>query len=357
MRILFLGLLALLFASPAEAVRLGVPSGLLMRRVGTSVARTLMRLRFVRIPAAAANQSRLAVPASDMALRQSAELLRQQYVLPSLALPLDPEGRVLGSGFVMRAPSGALYAVTAYHVVGSAGKETGVRLFRPDGKTVEYNNLTVSSGGSYGVNAPDVSLIELPEEAGGFVRPLEVAPYPPAPGSRLFMWGRPYDAPDFALAKELEVDFAYGMKISLRRTEHIPFLEGMCGSPVFDEKGFVTGIYGGRAGKDDRLFAIDARKSLSWLLQNRESGTSVPYTFKVFGTTALELGQGESLMSVYHQTPDGATLEELNFPAYQGRLDVLRLEEAFSDLRSGDIIVFEVFRGRIFSRMELFTVP
>ena len=359
MRIWFLGFLLVYFSLPAYAGRPVTPASslTLVRRVEDGILRKLSawRRKTPSQPAAVPRQVSFLTPSRPLGALQ--HFSAPKAVLPSLALPLDSEGFALGSGFVIRSASGRLYAVSAYHVTGSAGKRASVRLFRPDGSAVDYTGLTVSVGGSFGVNAPDVSLVELPASAARFVRPLGVSARPPKEGSLLFMWGRPYDAPDFELAKGLAVESAYGMKIVLTRTEEVAYLEGMCGSPVLDGDGLVTGIYGGRGGGDAELFAIDARKSLSWLLRNYENGIYVPYTFSVFGYPALELGEGESVGSITHRTPDGLTLEKIDFPTYREALDAAQLENAFVDLRSGDVIEFEVHRGRIFSRFAFFRVP
>ncbi|MGN0015912.1 MAG: serine protease [Candidatus Avelusimicrobium sp.] len=359
MRIWFLSFLLVCFSLPAYAGRPVTPlSSLpLVRRVEEGILRRLSawRRKAPSQPAAAARQVRFLTPAVPWSSLQ--HVSAPKTVFPSLALPLDSEGFALGSGFVIRSASGRLYAVSAYHVTGSAGKRASVRLFRPDGRAVDYTGLTVSAGGSFGVNAPDVSLVELPASAGRFVRPLGVSAHPPEEGSLLFMWGRPYDAPGFELAKGLSVESAYGMKIALTRTEDVAYLEGMCGAPVIDENGLVTGIYGGRAGGNEELFAIDARKSLSWLLRNYENGRYEPYTFSVFGYPALELGRGESVGYIAHKTPDGSMLEKIDFPTYREALDAARLENAFVDVRSGDVIEFEVHRGRVFSHVVLFRVP
>nr|QGT50792.1 hypothetical protein Elusimicrob2101_0550 [uncultured Elusimicrobia bacterium] len=319
----------------------------------------MRKLAFLRksppLSAGAAVQAPFLAPAKPLGALHSA--LDQKTILPSLALPLDSEGFALGSGFVIRSASGRLYAAAAYHVAGSEGKPISVRLFRPNGSFVDYTGLTVFAGGSFGINAPDVSLIELPPEAASFVRPLGVSGRPPQSGKRLFMWGRPYDAPGFELAKGLEVKSSHGMKIVLDRTEDIKFLEGMCGAPVLDENGLVTGIYGGRGGGDDFLFAIDARKSLSWLLNKEEKGFSAPYTFKFGGVPTLELEPGESVQTITHRTASGAVLEEIDFPTYRGFFDAEQLESVFVDLRPGDVIAFEVHRGRIFARWAFFKVP
>lgn len=327
----------------------------LLRRVEEQAFRGLKRFRTpVLPPAVPGPQTRFTAPAAPVA---PLKILDKKYVLPSLALPLDSKGFALGSGFVLRAASGKLYAVSSYHVIGSAGRPVAVRLFRPNGRAVDYYNLKVSAGGSFGINAPDVSLVELPAETAEFVRPLGVALNPPAPGSTLVMWGRPYDANGFELAKGLRVQSAHGMKIVLDRTKRIAFLEGMCGAPVLDEDGLVTGIYGGRGGGDEELFAIDARKSLSWLLKNYETGGYESYTFSVFGYPALELGRGESVGAITHKTPDGTILKVIYFPTYREPFDASRLENVFEDLRSGDVIEFDLYRGRNFSHFYSFKVP
>lgn len=359
MRIWFLSFLLVCFSLPAYAGRPVTPlsSLALVRRVEEGILRKLSiwRRSVPSRPAAVPRQVRFLTPARPLEAFQNVSI--PNAALPSLALPLDSKGFALGSGFVIRSASSRLYAVSAYHVTGSAGKQASVRLFRPDGDAVDYTGLTVSAGGSFGVNAPDVSLVELPASAGRFVRPLGVSARPPEEGSSLFMWGRPYDAPGFELAKGLSVKSAYGMKIALTRTEKVAYLEGMCGSPVLDEDGFVTGIYGGRGGGDEELFAIDARKSLSWLLNNYENGGYVPYTFSVFGYPALELGRGESVGSITHKTPDGTILKTIYFPTYRKPFDAARLENVFGELRSGDEIEFDVYRGRDFSHFFSFRVP
>lgn len=263
----------------------------------------------------------------------------------------------MGSGFVIRSLSGRIYAVAAYHVVGSAGRPASVRLFRPDGHPMDFTGLKVVAGGSFGINAPDVSLIELPEEAERFVQPLGVAANPPQEGSSLFMWGRPYDAINFTLAPGLAVESAHGMKIVLNRTREIQFLEGMCGAPVLDENGLVTGIYGGRGGGTDALFAIDARKSLSWLLNNYEGKKFTPYKFKAFGYTVLELREGESLGVIEHRSSTGELLSSIDFTIYRDPLDPEQLEDLFENLRSGDVLGFQITRGRMFSRFAFFKIP
>lgn len=286
-----------------------------------------------------------------------ARLQRQENILSSLAFPLDSEGALMGSGFVLRSASGGLYAVAAYHVAGSAGKSRSVHLFRPDGTGVVYENLKVVSGGMFGVNAPDVSLVELPEEAAEFVRPLDIAPAPPMPGQHLFMWGLPYDSPELSLVKNLRVEDAYGMKVVLQPQENVEILEGMCGSPVFDEDGLVTGIYSGRGLVEGDMFAVDARKSLHWLLQKYEGGVFVPYEFRFMGRSALMLAEAENVGRIRHVQSDGSLLKEVNFPVYRDRLDASRLEDLFPDARTGDVLEFEIIKDRMVVRWILFKVP
>lgn len=285
------------------------------------------------------------------------KLLKKENIMSSLAFPLDNTGAFIGSGFVLRAASGRLYAVAAYHVAGSAGKSAGVHLFAPDGKGVVYDKLEVSSGGVWGVNAPDVSLIELPKEAEKFVRPLEIAPAPPRPGEQLYMWGLPYEATDLTLVKKLRVEDSYGMKMVFQPEEMPKALEGMCGSPVFNEEGLVTGIYSGRGLNEGDMFAVDARKSLNWLLQKYEGHQASPYTFRFMGQTVLELAPGENVGLIRHVLPDGSLLKEVDFPVYRDRLDAARLEDVFPDVRPGDVIEFEIIKDRVVVRWILFTVP
>lgn len=358
MRIFILCLLICCFSLPLEAGRFPrLKSSLsVWKRVEASVLRKLPALR--RISANIPNsllQVQFLTPAKPRVNVNSVQAHLE--ILPSLALPLDAEGFALGSGFVIRSLSGRFYAVAAYHVVGSAGKPASVRLFQADGQPVDYVGLKVSAGGSFGINAPDVSLIELPAEVKHFVQPLGVAAQPPQEGSSLFMWGRPYDAMGFTLAPGLAVASAYGMKIVLNRTQEIKFLEGMCGAPVLDENGLVTGIYGGRGGANASLFAIDARKSLSWLLKNYEGKGFTPYTFKAFGYTVLALKAGETLDIIEHRGPTGSLLATIDLPTYQGPFDPEHLENVFKDLQSGDVLSFEVKRGRIFSHFVFFKIP
>lgn len=359
MRILLVVLFLLGVFSPLQAARpvRGVPTVPLLRRAEAVILRKLASLR--RTPAVKnslfARQVRFLTPARPLPVMGKSAGYKE--VLSSLALPLDAEGFVVGSGFVIRSGSGRLYAVTSYHVTGSAGKPAGVRLFLPDGRAVDYTGLSVAAGGSFGINAPDVSLIELPSAVDRLVRPLGVAAHPPRKGSKLFMWGRPYDAAGIERAGGLAVESSFGMKIVLNRTEEVKYLEGMCGAPVLDEDGLVTGIYGGRGGKNGALFAVDARKSLSWLLQNYESGVFTPYTFKVFGQPALELAEGESVTSISHRTGDGLTLKTIDFPTFRDPLDAQILENSFEDLRPGDVISFDVWRGHVFSRFVFFKIP
>lgn len=359
MRILLAVLLLFTVSLPARAERIsqGASSLSFLRRAEGIILRKLSSLRKVspaRLPPAS-QQARFLAPGKPLA--DVGRLAEHKTVLSSLALPLDADGFVLGSGFVIRSAAGRLYAVAAYHVSGSAGKPAGVRVFGPDGNTKDFTGLSVSAGGSYGINAPDVSLIELPASAEDWVRPLGVAHHPPREGHILSMWGRPYDAGGLEFASGLEVESAYGMKIVLNRTREVKHLEGMCGAPVLDENGLVAGIYGGRGAKNEALFAIDARKSLSWLIQNYESGLFTPYTFRVFGMPALELEPGESVGTISHKTADGQTLKTIDFPTYRGPLDVQTLENVFEDLRPGDVISFEVLRGRTFVRSVVFEVP
>lgn len=359
MRILLAVLFLFTVSLPAQAGRVsrGASSVSVLKRAQEVILRKLSPLRRMSAPKPSAPPKQVRFLTQALPLTALGQVGERKTVQSSLALPLDGEGFVLGSGFVIRSAAGRLYAVASYHVAGSAGKQAGVRVFGPDGNIKDFTGLSVSAGGSYGINAPDVSLIELPAEAEDFVRPLGVAQQPPAAGARLSMWGRPYDAGGLMFAPDLAVESAHGMKIVLNRTSEIKYLEGMCGSPVLDENGLVAGIYGGRGAKNESLFAIDARKSLSWLIKNYESGHFTPYTFRVLGLPALELEQGESVGTITHKTSDGHTLKTFDFPTYRDPLDVQQLENVFENLRSGDVIIFEVLRGHTVVRTVLFNVP
>lgn len=326
------------------------------RKVENKLRRAAAFLHPSKLQAPSSCFLKYGVPRSD-----ASSLRRHSVIMPSLALPLNQERELLGSGFVLRSASGRLYAVTSYHVAGSAGKPSGVVLFSPRDGAVEYGGLKVVSGGMYGVNLPDVSLIELPEEVSEFVRPLEVAPAAPKPGSRLFMWGRPYDLDGFSLVSNLYVEDSYGMKTVMRASDKIEFLTGMCGSPVLNEDGLVAGIYGGRGLGEGDMFAIDARKSLNWLIKNYETKLVEPYVFKVLGRPALKLFPGYRVGRIQHRSPNGELLKEIEISVYRGRFDAERLEELFGDLRSGDGVWFEIVRNPMRIKKEdyweYYTVP
>ena len=271
----------------------------------------------------------------------------EKYIRQSLVEVVGrASGELMGSGFVVKSGSGRLYAVVSYHVVGRAGNTVALRMYDAAGKPVLYGGAVVSAAGSFGINAPDAAIIELPASAALHVRPLQVAHSLPQEGSELVVWGSPYAANGFARVDELTVKRAQNIKIVMDSPDVSEEFNGLCGSPVLDAQGKVAGIYSGHAPEQGFVFAVNARQALEWLIGNYEKGM-VPYTvFKIYGRQVLQVQAEETVGWVYHFDPNGTLLHKVYLPKYPGAFDPEHAERLFPDVRHGDFLEFELVKHR-----------
>lgn len=258
-------------------------------------------------------------------------------------------GELMGSGFVVRSSSGKLYAVVSYHVVGRAGNTVAVRLYDATGKPVVYTGV-VNAAGSFGLNAPDAAIIELPAAAAAHARPLKVAPHAVSVEDELVVWGTPYVAEGFARVDELKVKLVQSLKIVMDSPDVSDDFNGLCGSPLLDSRGYVAGIYSGHDPSKGLVFAVNARKTLEWLIVNYENKMTPFMPFKLYGRQILQIGPEETVGWVYHFDSYGTLLHKVYLPKYAGEFDPEHTELLFPDVRHGDFLEFEIVKHRAVER-------
>ena len=296
-----------------------------------------------RIRAALAQQAQQAQPT----LAQTEKHIRSSLV----EVVGRASGELMGSGFVVRAGSGRLYAVVSYHVVGRRGNTVAVRIYPDQGEPVLYNGLVVNAAGSFGINAPDAAIIALPQEVQAYVHPLKLAPSLPQKGNELVVWGSPYASEGFARIDELKVTLAQGIKIVMDSPDVSEEFNGLCGSPVLDAQGRVVGIYSGHDPERGLVFAVNARQTLEWLVGSVEQGLRLPpMVFKVYGRKFVQLQAEENIGWVYHFDASGTLLQKVYLPKYPGPFDPEHAEKLFPDVRPGDMLEFEIVKHRFVDR-------
>lgn len=266
-------------------------------------------------------------------------------------------GELMGSGFVVRSSSGRLYAVASYHVVGSAGNTVSLKMYDTHGNPVRYEGMVVSANGSYGLNAPDASVIALPPAAGLHARPLKVAKETPRPGEELVAWGTPYTEEAFVRVDELKVKHVSGLKIAMESADVTHDFNGLCGSPLLNAKGEVAAVYSGHDPDLGFVFGVDARGALDFLIGHYEQGMIPYYSFEVYGKTAFRLRAGETVGWVRHLDGRGMQLERVYLPLYPEPFDPKAAERLFPDVRRGDVLEFDILLHRVVTRTERFEVP
>ena len=283
---------------------------------------------------------------------QAATLLQtEKHIKQSLVKVVGrATGELMGSGFVVRSGSGKLYAVVSYHVVGHTGNVVSLVMYDEAGHEIKYNGV-VNAIGSYGLNALDAAIIELPSVSAEHARPLKVAANLPQPGGELVTWGTPYAVNGFARADELKVLHAEGFKIAMSSPDVSIDFNGLCGSPVLDQDGKVAGIYSGHDPEKGLVFAVPARKALEWLIGHYEQHLKGSIVFKLSGRNILTLNPGETVGWVRHFSADGVLLHKVYLPQYPEPFDPAHTEKLFSDVRTGDFLEFEIVRHRFLDRM------
>lgn len=371
MRILSLFLCLLLAAPSVFAQKVPVKKFLraLTRKTETVPVSNLRYVRGVSIPntavvsaaslSAAQTQralvQRLPAPSS---LRQTGLQQTESRIRESLVEVVGREtGELMGSGFVVKSSSGRLYAVASYHVVGSAGNRVSLKMYDANGNIVQYDGTVVSANGSYGLNAPDASIIELPAKAALHARPLKLAKEAPLTGDELVVWGTPYTEDAFVRVDELKVKHTGGLKIAMESADVNHGFNGLCGSPLLNAQGEVAGVYSGHDPDLGLVFGVDARETLSTLVGNYERGMIPYYPFGAYGKTIMRLRAGETIGWVRHQDPDGMILHRVYLPLYPEQFDPQQMERLFPDMRRGDVLEFDILVHRAVSRTERFEVP
>ena len=293
-----------------------------------------------------AHRAQAAKTAALTPLQQTEKHIRQSLV----EVIGRATGELMGSGFVVRSGSGKLYAVVSYHVVGHAGNVMSVRMYDEQGKPVLYNGVVVNATGSYGLNAPDAAIIELPPAAAKHARPLKVVSAETAAGEELVVWGTPYASDGFARVDELTVKHAKGFKIVMDSPDVSTDFNGLCGSPVLNQEGRVAGIYSGHDPAMGLVFAVPARKALEWLIGNYEQKLKATFSFQLYGRTVLTLNAGETVGWVHHFAADGTLLHKVYLPRYPEPFEASHAENLFPDVQPGDFLEFEIVRHRFVDR-------
>ena len=255
-------------------------------------------------------------------------------------------GALIGSGFVVRSGSGRLYAVLSYHVVGGVGGMVHLRLFNEKGESRDYDRLFVSAAGAFGINSPDSSIVELPQDAAGFVKPLHLAKQAPKVGDKLAAWGSPYAVQGLARLDSLRLVNDEGLKLTMQ-SEHTPFkLDGFCGSPVLNEAGEVVGIIDGFNHDAYHYFAANARFTLPWLIGNYEQNMIPMLEYKLNGRTVFWVSSGESVGEVRLLNARGKVKEKVYLPGYPLPFDPAKLEALFPQAQAGDALELDILRHR-----------
>lgn len=287
----------------------------------------------------------LLAPSRATSLAETEKRIRQSLV----EVVGRASGELMGSGFVVRAASGRLYAVVSYHVVGRSGNQVAVRLHDASGKAIRYE-VEVSAAGSFGINALDAAIIALPEAAAAHVQPLTVAQQPAAAGSELVLWGRPYVMDRFARVEELKVTLVQPLKIVMESEEISDNFNGFCGSPLLNDRGEVMGIYSGHNPDTGHAFAVNAQKALQSLIALYEQGTPMQMSFKLYGQPVLTVGPEETVGWVRQFNSNGQLVQEVYLPRFEGEFDPEHAERLFEKVNAGDFLEFEVVKHRFVDR-------
>lgn len=255
------------------------------------------------------------------------------------------EKNLLGSGFVLQAPSGKLYVVASYHVVGSAGNKVSVRMTWPNGKTTTYHATPVLAGGAYGYNSPDASVLELPESAKEFIVPLKMSSSVPNVGEELVVWGTPYQYPHLIRLDGLKVVSNKGVKLVLQSKHGITGLNGLCGSPLFNAKGEVVAVYSGHDTPSGLAFGVKISDSVGKIIYDWENNIPFSYGFYIHGKAVVMMTAGQNISIIEHFDAQGNRLENRFMTHYVQEADYQHGEQLFQ-LNSGDKLRFHINRGR-----------
>lgn len=336
----------------------------LTRQTESVSVSNLRYARGVSLPSAAA------VSAASLSAAQTQRAVVERLLPPSVLQQTESRirqslvevlgratGELMGSGFVVKSSSGRLYAVASYHVVGSAGNTVSLRMYNSNGNVVRYEGTVVSANGSYGLNAPDASVIALPPMAALHARALKVAKETPRPGERLVAWGTPYTEEAFVRVDELKVKHTGGLKIAMERADVSHDFNGLCGSPLLNANGEVAGVYSGHDPDSGLVFGVDARRTLELLIGNYEKGLIPYYSFEAYGKTIMRLRAGETVGWARHLDGNGMLVRRVYLPLYHEAFDPKETERLFPDVRRGDVLEFDILVHRSVSRTERFEVP
>lgn len=265
-------------------------------------------------------------------------------------------GFLMGSGFVFKSPSGKMYVVAAYHVVGRKGGSVALRFKLPDGSQKVYDNALIVESGAFGVNEPDAVLIELPSGAEQHVKPLPLAKELPSIGEKMTVWGHSYEIPGVFRKGDLIVESAADFKLVMKSEgEFGEEMNGFCGSPILNSKGEVAGIYAGHDFYLQFQVGVSAHKTLSMLTDCLERNIPLKRNWVLNGKTVLVTEGGESVKKI-RWIRNGKAILERNLHFYMDEFDSQHLEKLF-DLRSGDALSFEVAKGRAVVRTEEYAIP
>lgn len=272
----------------------------------------------------------------EQALLRSAVQAMRTDVRRSVLNVAARDGRVLGSGFVFEEEYGGkkqLWAAVSYHVSGGAGKEVHLRLYGSARTVLRYTGRVAAAGG-YGVNAADVALVPLPEEAALYVRPLRLAETEGLQeGEEARVYGftaeHKEDLVDVSSNKLLSQS---GFKLIFSNPTQ-QNLSGACGSPLLNRNGEVVGVFSGqRLGK--QVFAVKVQAVRALLRAYR--GEEVYRSVKCRGREITRLKLTETIGEVEH-IRRGVWLDSKNVLRLLEPFDPEKLETLFP-LQSGDVL-------------------
>ncbi len=252
-------------------------------------------------------------------------------------------GGLRSTGFILedfKNGRSRLWAVVPYHVGGGKGKPIRLRVLDESGKSHDYD-LKIASGGGWGPNAIDASLVRLPDELAGRVTALQLAPQPASVGMDAFSFGytlanMKQEKPT-ALLRNIKDVTGFRMMGDYR---FIGDPSGFCGSPVLNKEGYVLGVHSGTVGVSGSM-AVTA-DGIRQLIRAYDTGRGA-MPVRVFGQEAMQIETTESIstISLYR---NGEWVYSVDVNRLYTPFSYEHAEAAFGPIKllTGDTMVFRL---------------